>query len=80
MHTKVPILTVNVKQRQNATKKFDYTSIANPLRTVSLRDYSQPSGVVSLVYRPKPLTPRNSRVIKRAQTESKLQDQHGTVT
>ena len=30
----------------NATKKFDYTAVADRLRTVSWSNYSQPTGVV----------------------------------
>ena len=49
----------------NATKKFDYTAVADRLRTVSWRNYGHPIGVVNLVYGPNLPTPRNSRVIKR---------------
>ena len=31
----------------NATKKFDYTAIADLLRTVCLSNYSHPTGVVN---------------------------------
>ena len=34
----------------NATKKFDYTTIADRLRTVSLGNDSNPTGVVKPVY------------------------------
>ena len=43
----------------NATKKFDYTAIADRLRTVSLSKYSHPTGVLNLP------TNRNRHVIKR---------------
>ena len=49
----------------NATKKFDYTAVADRLRTVSWSNYGHPTGVVNLVYGPNLPTPRNSRVIKR---------------
>ena len=49
----------------NATKKFDYTAVADRLRTVSWDNYGHPTGVVNLVYRPNLPTPRNSRVMKR---------------
>ena len=45
-------------------KKFDYTAVADRLRTISWSKYSHPTGVVNLVYGPNLLTPRNSRVIK----------------
>ena len=48
----------------NATKKFDYTAVADRLRTVSWSKYGHPLGVVNLVYGPNLSTPRNSRVIK----------------
>ena len=34
----------------NVTKKFDYTAVADQLRTVSWSNYSHPTGVVNLVY------------------------------
>ena len=37
-------------QRKNATKNFDYTTIANRLRTVSWSNSSHPTGVVKPVY------------------------------
>ena len=51
----------------NATKKIDYTAIADRLRTVSCSNYSHPTGVVTIVtgLRAHLPTPRNSRVIKR---------------
>ena len=35
----------------NATKKIDYTAIADRLRRVSWSNYSHPTGVVKPVYR-----------------------------
>ena len=49
----------------NATKKFEYTAVADWLRTVSWSNYGHRTGVVNLVYGPILPTPRNSRVIKR---------------
>ena len=49
----------------NVTKKFDYTAVADRLRTDSWNNYSHKTGVVNLVYGPNLSTPRNSRVIKR---------------
>ena len=49
----------------NATKKFDYTAVADRLRTVSWSNYDHPTGVVNLVYGPNLPISRNSRVIKR---------------
>ena len=49
----------------NATKKFDYTAVADRLRTVSWSNYGHPTGVVNLVYGHNLTTPSNSRVIKR---------------
>ena len=51
----------------NATKKFDYTAVADRLKTVSCSNYGHPTGVVNLVYGPNLPTPRNSRVIKKTQ-------------
>ena len=36
----------------NATEKFDYTAVADRLRTVSWTNYGHPTGVVNLVYGP----------------------------
>ena len=47
----------------NATKMFDYTAVADRLRTVSWSNYGHQAGVVNLVYGPDLPTPRNSRVI-----------------
>ena len=47
--TKTPMPTENSKtngQHQNATKNFDYTTIAGRLRTVSWSNNSHPTGVV----------------------------------
>ena len=49
----------------NATKKFDYTAVADRLRTVSWSSYGHQPGVVNLVYGSNLPTPRNSRVIKK---------------
>ena len=38
----------------NATKKFDYTAVADRLRTVSWSNYGHPTGVVNLGLRAKP--------------------------
>ena len=51
--TKPPIPTENSKtkgQHTNATKNFDYTTIADRLRTVSWSKSSHPTGVVKPVY------------------------------
>ena len=37
-------------QHKNATKTFDYTTIADPLRTVSCDNDSHPTGIVELAY------------------------------
>ena len=48
--TKTPILSEMSKGQSdntnNATKKFDYTAIADRLRMVSYRNYTHPTGVV----------------------------------
>ena len=49
----------------NRTKKFDYTAVADRLRTVSWSTYGHQTGVVNLDYGPNRPTPRNSGVIKR---------------
>ena len=36
-----------IDNTKNATKKYDYTAIADQLRTVSLSNYSHPTGVVN---------------------------------
>ena len=46
-------------------KKFDYTAVADRLRTVIWSNYGYPIGVVDMVYGPSLPTPRNSREIKR---------------
>ena len=48
----------------NAPKKIDYTAIADLLRTVSLNNYSHPTGVVYRFYRADLPTHRNSCVIE----------------
>ena len=45
----------------NAPKKFDYTVVADRLRTFSWSNYGHPTGVVNLVYGPNLLTPRDVR-------------------
>ena len=54
--TKAPIPTEMSKRQSdntnNATKKFDYTVVAERLRTVSWSNYDHPTGVVNLVYGP----------------------------
>ena len=58
----------------NATKKIDYTAVADRLRTVSWSNYGHPTGVVNLVHGPNLPTNHNSRVIKRTQhTKGQLQ-------
>ena len=52
-YDKPPIPTENSKtkgQLTNATKNFDYTTIADRLRTVSWSNNSHPTGVVKSVY------------------------------
>ena len=48
----------------NATKKLDYTAVADRLRTVSWSNYGHQTGVVNLVYGPNLPNLSNSRVIK----------------
>ena len=51
--TKNPMSTENSKtneQHKNAIKNFDYTTIADRLRTVSFSNISHPTGVVKPVY------------------------------
>ena len=66
-HDKRPYTNGNVKrakcQHKQRHKKFDYTAVADRLRTVSWSNYGHPTGVVNLVYGPNLPTPRNSRVI-----------------
>ena len=67
--TKAPTPTEMLKGQRdntnNATKKFDYTAVADRLKTVSWSNYIHPTGVVNLVYGTNLPIPRNSRVIKR---------------
>ena len=53
-HTKAPTPTAKIQkatwQHKNATKNFDYTTIAERLRTVSRSNSSHPTGVVKPVY------------------------------
>ena len=48
----------------NATKKFDYTAVADRLRTIIWSNYSHPTGVVYQVYRAHLPTHRNRCVIQ----------------
>ena len=52
--TNAPTLTKKSKKQRdnikNATKNFDYITIAVPLRTVSWSNSSYPTGVVKPVY------------------------------
>ena len=66
-YDKNPYTNRNVKSDNiyNATKKFDYTAVADRLRTISCSNYGHPTGVVNLVYGPDLPIPRNSRVINR---------------
>ena len=50
--TKTPVHTENSKTngRQNVTKNFDNTTIADRLKTVSWSDNSHPTDVVTPVY------------------------------
>ena len=41
-----------IENINNATKKVDYTAVADRLRTVSWSSYGHPTGVVNLVYGP----------------------------
>ena len=54
--TKAPTPTKMSKGQKdntnNATKKFDYRTVADRLRTVSWCNYGHPTGVVNLVYWP----------------------------
>ena len=65
-YDKSPYTNRNVKRAKWQHKqRFDYTAVANRLRTVSWSNYGHPTGVVNLVYGPNLPTPRNSCVIKR---------------
>ena len=67
---KSPQTNTNVKkakwQHKRATKKFDYTAIANRLKTVTWNNYSNPTRMVNRLSGPlgNLLTPRNNCVIK----------------
>ena len=63
--TKAPTPKEQTDSTNNDTKKFDYTAVADRLRTVSWSYYGRQTGVVNLFYEPNIPTPRNSRVIKR---------------
>ena len=64
-HTPTEMSQGQSDNTNNATKKFDYTAVADRLRTVSWSNYGHPTGVVNLVYGPNLPTNRNSIVIKR---------------
>ena len=76
--TKAPTLTETSKGQSdnanNATKRLDYTAVADRLRTVSWGNYGHQTGVVNLVYGPNLPTPRNSRVIKRTHVYKNLKN------
>ena len=66
--TKVP-KPAEMSKRQsdnthNATKEFDYTAVADRLRTVNWSTYGHPTGVVIRFYRAHLHTHRNSYVIE----------------
>ena len=70
--TKAPTPTEKSKKQcdniKNATKNFDYTTIADRLRTVSWSNSNHPTGMVKPVYERSTfqLTAKASCVIKRA--------------
>ena len=64
-HTPTEMSKGQSDNTNNATKKFDYTAIADRLMTVSWSNYGHPTGVVNLVFGPNLPTTHNSRVIKR---------------
>ena len=72
-YDKSPYTSRNVKrakwQHKQRHKMFDYTAVADRLRTASWSNYGHPTGVVNLVYGPNLPTPRNSRVIKRTHVQ-----------
>ena len=55
-YDKSPYTNRNVKrakwQHKERHKKFDYTTVADQLRTVSWSNYVHPTGVFQLVYGP----------------------------
>ena len=53
----------------NDTKKFDYTAVADRLRTVSWSSYGHPTGVVNRFYRAHLPTHHNSFVIQGMNTQ-----------
>ena len=63
-HTPTEMSKGQSDNTNNATKKFDYTAVADRRRTVSWSNYGHPTGVVNPVYEPNLPTPRNSRIIK----------------
>ena len=72
-YDKSPYTNINVKrakwQHEKRNKKFDYTAIADRLRTVSWGNYSHPTGVVFRFYSAHLPTHRNSCVIERKDTQ-----------
>ena len=64
--TKAPIQTEMSKGQSdytnNATKKFNYTAVADRLRAVSWSNYSHPTGMVDLVYGPNLIIERSFKV------------------
>ena len=54
-------------QHKQRHKKFDYTAVADRLKTASWSNYGHPTGVINLVYGPNFPNSRNSRIIKRTQ-------------
>ena len=64
------IMVIDTLGKVESRKKFDYTAVANRLRTVSLSNYGHPTGVVNIVYGPNLPTHRNSRVIKRTHVKN----------
>ena len=64
--------------RNNATKKFDFTAVADRLRTVSWSSYGHPTGVVNLVYGPNLPTPREQPCNQKDTQKSKT-NSHRTI-
>ena len=67
-YDKSPYTNINVKkakwQHKQRHKKFDYTAVADRLRTVSWSNYGHATGVVFQFYRAHLTTHRNSCVIQ----------------
>ena len=62
--TKAPTPADMSKGQGDNTNKFDYTAIADRLRTVCCSNYDHPTGVVYQFYRARLPTHRNSCVIE----------------